>query len=468
MRKALFSFTVFLITLVNCSGQANISIQFNTSRDYKTVMIQGYQADSGYYTITTIPYSKTLVFKNKTSLDPGMYFILCDSSTTGAFILSSTKNQNFNITIGEQEIQFSGSPENEQYALYLKQMHDYEQQMEALNREYQDAQRSMPQYMLKPLVDSLNVKAKRIQKAQNEYQTQMAATNKGTLLASIIQTSTEIQAPPEEIANNRYKMMEYYTIHYFDNFPWEDPRIFSTPLGDTKTKGFQSLLMQQWNTPIVDSAILSSFRASKANPTSHRIFFEKLEKVFGDHASPYRIERLYIAMLKDMLTTKGISELDKRHYTYELNAIDKNNEGERANNFRIMTSTGDTTTLYDIQSEYLLLYLQHPTCPTCQRVRKMMSDFPFLNKAIASGKLKVLTVYFEDETEVWNNYIHSPEANPTYLHGWNFDQSISEKKLYDTRAIPYMFILDKDKKVLRRNVMENDLEDQIKQLHILN
>ena len=45
MRKALFSFTVFLITLVNCSGQANISIQFNTSRDYKTVMIQGYQAD---------------------------------------------------------------------------------------------------------------------------------------------------------------------------------------------------------------------------------------------------------------------------------------------------------------------------------------------------------------------------------------------------------------------------------------
>ena len=117
-------------------------------------MIQGYQADTGYYTLTTLPYSKTLVFKNKTSLDPGMYFVLCDSSITGAFILSSTKNQNFNITIGDQEIVFSGSPENEQYSLYLKQMHNLEQQMDALNREYQDAQRSMPQYMLKPLVDS--------------------------------------------------------------------------------------------------------------------------------------------------------------------------------------------------------------------------------------------------------------------------------------------------------------------------
>jgi thioredoxin-related protein len=468
MRKALFLFTVFLIMLGCCSGQTNISIQFNTSREYKTVMIQGYQADTGYYTLTTLPYSKTLAFKNKTPLEPGLYFILCDSSMTGAFILSSSKNQNFNVTIGEQEIKFSGNHENEQYALYLKQMHDFEQQMEALNREYQDAQRSMPQYMLKTLVDSLNVKAKRIQKAQKEYQAQMAATNKGTLLASIIQTSTEIQTPPEDIINNRYKMMEYYTMHYFDNFPWEDPRIFNTPLGDNKTKEFQSLLLQQRNHPILDSAILSAFRASKANPTSHRIFFEKLEKVFGDHASPYRIERVYITMLKDMLATKGISELDKRHYTYELNAIDKNNEGERANNFRIVTSTGDTTTLYDIQSEYLLLYLQHPTCPTCQRVRKMIADFPFLNKAIASGKMKVLTVYFEDETEVWNNYIHSPEANPNYLHGWNFDQSISDNALYDTRAIPYMFILDKNKRILRKNVMENDLEDQIKQLHILN
>jgi thioredoxin-related protein len=468
MRKALFFFTVLLVTLGNSSGQTNISIQFNTSQDFKTVMIQGYQADTGYYTLTTLPYSKTLVFKNKTSLDPGMYFVLCDSSITGAFILSSTKNQNFNITIGDQEIVFSGSPENEQYSLYLKQMHNLEQQMDALNREYQDAQRSMPQYMLKPLLDSLNVKAKRIQKAQKEYQTQMAATNKGSLLASIIKTSTEIQTPPEEMVNNRYKMMEYYTMHFFDNFPWEDPRIFNTPLGDSKIKEFQSLLMQQWNRPILDSAILSAFRASKADPTSHRIFFEKLEKVFGDHASPYRIERVYIAMLKDMLTTKGISDLNKRHYTYELNAIDKNNEGERANNFRIVTSTGDTTTLYDIQSEYLLLYLQHPTCPTCQRVRKMMADFPFLNKAIASGRLKVLTVYFEDENEIWNNYIHSPEANPNYLHGWNFDQSISDKALYDTRAIPYMFILDKDKKIIKKNVMENDLEDQIKLLHILN
>ena len=468
MRKALFLFTVFLITLGSCSGQTNITIQFNTPQDYKTVIIQGYQADTSYYTVSTLPYSKTLVFKNKTPLKPGLYFILCDSSMTGAFILSSSKNQNFNITIEEQEIKFSGSPENEQYALYLKQMHNFEQQMAALNREYQEAQRSMPQYMLKTLVDSLNVKAKRIQKAQKEYQNQMAATNKGTLLASIIQASTEIQSPPEDIVNNRFKMMEYYTMHYFDNFPWSDSRIFSTPLGESQIEEFLSLLMQQWNRPILDSAILSAFRASKADPTSHRIFFEKTEKVFGDHASPYRIERLYITMLKDMLTTKGISELDKRHYTYELNAIDKNNEGERANNFRIVTSTGDTTTLYDIQSEYLLLYLQHPTCPTCRRVREMMADFPFLNRAIASGKLKVLTVYFEDENEVWNNYIHSPEANPTYLHGWNFDQSISEKKLYDTRAIPYMFILDKDKKILRRNVMENDLEDQIKELHILN
>ena len=114
----------------------------------------------------------------------------------------------------------------------------------------------------------------------------------------------------------------------------------------------------------------------------------------------------------------------------------------------------------------MILYLQHPTCPTCREVRGRMANFPALNSAIAKGNLKVLTVYFEDDTNIWNNFIHSSEANPAYFHGWNFDQTIEEKHLFDTRTIPYMFLIDKDKKVIRKDILVNEIEDYIKRLGI--
>ena len=122
--------------------------------------------------------------------------------------------------------------------------------------------------------------------------------------------------------------------------------------------------------------------------------------------------------------------------------------------------------MYDIQSDYTLLYLQHPTCPTCHQVRNRMKDFDKLNRAIESGKLKVVMVYFEDDPQVWSNYINSREANPKYLQGWNFDQTIDDQNLFDTRTIPYMFLLDKDKVVIKKDLLVNEIEPYIEYLRI--
>lgn len=460
---------ILIVGFIQIAGfaQVNITLQFDVTQKIDSVSVQGYQSDTGFYKVLSKPYAKTLSIKEKKSLSPGLYFILCDSNMTAAFLISSAANQTFTVSIQDETFEYTGSVENQKYKEYLDQMNLFEMQMSALNQEFNDAKGRLPQYMLGPIVDTLNAKALRIKAATAKYQDEVIAENPGMLLASVIAASKEIPQPSKEISNNRMLLQEYYMQHYFDGFPWNDPRIFNTPIGDNKIKDFNSFIVQ-WRRKDLYPYVLSTLKAAKVNTESYYIFFDKLEKVIGDHASPYRVESVYIDMLKDMLTIPKLPELRKRHCMYEIGVIDKNHEGERANDFRIVTNTGDTTSLYEIQSEYLLLYLQHPTCPTCQRVRKLIADFPMLNKAIASGRLKVLTVYFEDELEIWNNYINSPEANPNYMHGWNFDQSIAEKNLYDTRAIPYMFILDKDKRILHKNVMENDLEDVIRQLHIIN
>ncbi|MCQ2283621.1 MAG: DUF5106 domain-containing protein [Bacteroidales bacterium] len=467
MKRSAYIFLGFLLLQSLCFGQAKITIKIDTEKSYDSLKIQAYDTEQEFSPILEQKFSNTAVLSTKKSLHPGIYWILFDKTLGGAFLISPNSKQDFSIQITDSDVIFSETPENEHYKDYLNHVQTFDAQMQGLNQEFQDAKSRLPQYMLGPIVDTLNAKATRIAAEKERYQRQVIAENPHTTLAGIVQCGIEIPQPTKEIASDRMKMQEYYVSHYFDNFPWDYPYIFNTPIAKDKVKEFCSII-SQLQRPEFDQYVMHALQSAKIDTATYFAFFDEVEKILGDHGSPLKIERLYIKMLKDMLTISKLPGNRQRHCTYELGVIDKNHVGDIAPNFKIVTHTGDTTTLHDIQAEYLLLYLQHPTCPTCQKVRGMMANFPFLNKAIASGRLKVLTVYFEDDAEIWKNYIHSNEANPSYMHGWNFDQSIEQNALYDTRAIPYMFILDKDKRILKKNVMETVLEDEIKMLNILN
>lgn len=455
---------LFLIPLFGHT-QTEIKLQLNNIKA-DSIFIKAFDNDQKMSNILAKPLSKELVYKSKKSLEPGIYWIFRDSTMLDAFLISNTRNQNFTIQLDTSKPQYVGSMENTNYHIYADNLDKFTERLSQLDQEYSNAQKSMPQYMLRVLADSLTVKAKRINSEKADYQRQVIKENPGTILASIIAATIEMPQPPQELYRDRSQLQHYFFQHFFDEFPWNDPRIFKTPIGKNKIKDYCSLVFQ-CNNPEMDAYVMEALKASKVDSASYFAFFDGLEKVLGDHGSPYRVERLYIPMLQDMLAFPKLPALRERHCQYELRVINQNNVGDVVPNFNFVTNTGDTTSLYDIQSEYMLLYLQHPTCPTCQKIRKMIADFPILNNAIASGRLKVLTVYFEDEANIWNDFIHSSEANPNYMHGWNFDQSISDKTLFDTRAIPYMFILDKDKRVIVKNVNENALENEIKKLNIL-
>ncbi len=464
MRALKLFFIGLLLLPFLCSAQTEIKLQFkDITAD--SIFIKTTTDNQKMENILSKSFNKELVYKNKKPLNPGIYWIFKDSTMLDAFLISSPQTQTFSIQLSDSDPVYSGSSENINYHIYAKNLDKFDERLRDLDQEYSNAQKSMPQYMLRVLADSLTVKAQRINAEKEDYQKQIARENPGTLLASIIGATISIPQPPQTTLNNRSQLQQYYFQHYFDNFPWNDPRIFKTPVGVNKIKEYCSLIYQ-CNNPELDHFVLEAIQTSKVDTASYFYFFDQLEKIIGDHGSPYRIERIYIPMLKDMLTLPKLPALRERHCNYELRVIDQNNVGDNVSNFIFVTNTGDTTSLYDIQSEYLLLYLQHPTCPTCQRVRKMIADFPTLNKAIASGRMKVLTVYFEDDAQIWSDFIHSTEANPNYMHGWNFDQTILDKTLFDTRAIPYMFLLDKSKKVIVKNVSENLLEDEIKKLNL--
>jgi thioredoxin-related protein len=227
-----------------------------------------------------------------------------------------------------------------------------------------------------------------------------------------------------------------------------------------KFKTFAQQIFQlepEFSIPIV----LKVLNDSKKNSNMFYALFDYLEHEFGTHKSPYRDESLYIAMLKEILNTPDVEETRTLRYEYELKLITKNLAGEKANNFNIVFANGDSTTMYDIEAELLMLYFQNPDCPTCGDIREKMKNMEIVNQAIAAGKLKIVTIYFEQKEDLWRNYLNT-RALKNWQHGWNYDLEISEKHLYDIRSIPMIMFLDKNKKVIKKDILWNDIEEWLK------
>lgn len=462
MRRTLI--TTMLMFTMACMAQVSIHIDIKGDKTFDSVFVRS-EAKLQTKKYLSAPYSPSVTLQDKESLKPGMYEILGDSTYLAVIFIPSEKNQKFSLTIDGENVTFANSRENTAYYDYLRGMIGYNKRLDSLNEEFQRAQRTLPQYMLKVFVDSLSANARRINDEMRTYQRKTAAANKGTLMGSVVATATYLNDPPQEVVSDRHLFQSYYIEHFFDNFAWNDPRIFNTIVVEQKLKEICNMIYQ-YDNPEYDTFVVAALNQAKVNQTSYEYLFDALEHVLGSNISPYKVEHTYIAMLKDALAYPKLDENRKRRYTRELGFIDKNHAGDTVPDFRLVLANGDTTTFYAIESEYTLLYLQHPTCPTCHQVRNRMKGFDKLNRAIESGKLKVVMVYFEDDPKVWDNYIHSSEANPKYLQGWNFDQTIDDKDLFDTRTIPYMFLLDKDKVVIKKDLLVNEIEPYIDYLKI--
>ena len=104
---------------------------------------------------------------------------------------------------------YQGSPENTKYHDFLLKIVEFNQQRAALDKEYQDAQKSMPQYMLGVLADSLTARAKRIAAEREKFQRQQIAENPNSLYAAIVSTTIDIPEIPMEYYNDRYKIQKH-------------------------------------------------------------------------------------------------------------------------------------------------------------------------------------------------------------------------------------------------------------------
>ncbi|MCQ2285828.1 MAG: DUF5106 domain-containing protein [Bacteroidales bacterium] len=418
--------------------------------------------DFKYQKLYTVYANKSLVFKSKQALTPGIYMLKADTNDIVELLISDKESQKFSINLGEKTIGFTNSEENAAHAEYLTKIAEFTTRLSKIEKEFMNTQNgTLPEYMKNNMLSNLADQARKIEKEKSDYIHALADKYSDKLLSSVIKCELELPPAPQQCYQNRLLMFHYIAQHTFDIYPFEDVRLNNTKMASDKIKQYGTTLYQFEGSDAEPYIKPLLKKLNTCDAETYFFFFDNLERTIGSLKSPFWCENLYIIMLKDALARPDLDKARSIRYTDQLGRLDKNLRGSTLPNFKIMLSNDTVTDLYSIESEFLILYFQNPDCPTCTDYRNRMSKMDVVNKAIEAGHLKVLTVYFEEDEALWRRYLEK-KANPLYIHAWDYTQEIESKELFDLRIIPYVFLLDKDKKVIKKDLLINEIEDYVK------
>lgn len=80
---------------------------------------------------------------------------------------------------------------------------------------------------------------------------------------------------------------------------------------------------------------------------------------------------------------------------------------------------------------------------------------PNISQMILSGRLAVLNIYIDEDIEAWRSYM--PIYPEEWYNGFDPDFIIRNDVLYNVRAIPSLYLLDAEKKVILKDTPEERL-----------
>ncbi len=154
----------------------------------------------------------------------------------------------------------------------------------------------------------------------------------------------------------------------------------------------------------------------------------------------------YIPVLRGKLASPWYDTLERLGPETELRLALRNRVGEQAGDFRCTLASGATTRLYDLRADYTLLLLTDPECPMCRRTTEELLASPRLNELAERGTLRILTLYSGEDTAAWRRSLsHAPRG---WLHACDAACTVRDEGIYDLRALPALYLLDREKRVL--------------------
>ncbi len=208
---------------------------------------------------------------------------------------------------------------------------------------------------------------------------------------------------------------------------------------------------------LYDSAVACERNDSTSNVFD--IFNMLAYKYFYDPNSPLRNEDDYHVYVKRLALYEGLAPEMKGKYEFEAMLTGMNRAGTVAADFRFSDRNGRIRTLHSIEAPMTLLFFSNPGCEACLDIINVLKGEPRIAEMVSEGTLAVLNIYIDEDIQSWRDYM--PIYPEEWYNGFDPDLLLRDNTLYNIRAIPSLYLLDAQKRVILKDAPENRVFDLI-------
>lgn len=248
---------------------------------------------------------------------------------------------------------------------------------------------------------------------------------------------------------------EYYAEHFWDEYDFADSTFVA--------QADNALMMQTLLTAVALSTtpettpdyLTKLMQRTVVSKTVMQYFLTMGEELFYDPNSPYRNDEYYIPMLRVALESGLLDEYERLPYESDLHIVSQNRVGHVANDFEMTLASGQRISLYDIEADYVLLFISNPGCPMCRDVKEAILASQLLRDMVEDESLKIVVLYPDADLDAW----HAAKGDypAAWINGYDAEQTIEADDLYDLKAIPSLYLLDAEKRVMLKDCVSVEL-----------
>lgn len=412
-----------------------------------------YRGDKRYVLdTTTIDKNGSLVFEGEKVVKSGVYFLYTGSYTMDFLV---DRSVNFSLSTKKEttypDMEIKNSEDNEQFRVFQIIMIEHQQKMKDLMT----------------ILDSTSTAADTVRVREEIAEaTALNQSKRDSLLAAFGDSfmtqilvlmnkpaELEIDSPSPTIEQKKAQY-NYYKDHFFDGLDFESEGLIRTPNFYGKVKEYIDRVTFQ-NPDSIIASIDVVLDKSKNNPELFRFwmgtFFQEYQnpKIMGmDKVFVHLSDDYYLNGKVDWADSALLAELRK-----EMSFLRDNQIGMKAPQIYLVDTLDQRKTLYDIKSDYLVLYFYDPDCGHCKKKTPVLYD---LYKKM-DGDFDVAAVTVGTDIKKWKEFIQK-----FGLEGWiNLGDPHYKSNFrvqYNVRSTPQIYIVDKNKMIIAKKLDVEQIE----------
>ena len=256
--------------------------------------------------------------------------------------------------------------------------------------------------------------------------------------------------PPSRLS--AAEQQEWLRWHYWDRFNFSDTLFLTRVDSSQLFEAYARYVVLLGGRPTDGAPMDSLMRRASTSRRMLDYFSKMAEVVLHDPNSPLRNDEFYIPVLEAQLRAPWYDEYERIAPQYDLQIARQNRLGQPANDFRYTLASGRSGTLYGLDAEYVLLFINNPGCAMCREIREAISSSPMLTEMIEHGRLQVLAIYPDEDLSAWRAY--RDEMPASWINAYDKGCVIRNELLYDLHAIPALYLLDRNKRVLVKDSVD--------------